>query len=82
LFYNPKISVNPLGNNGWVQEGTHRYELSEILNFDAIIVVFAGSDLDQELQSTSGSQKTRFSMPRVDLLSVFTLGAGSAFDRC
>ena len=55
LFYEPKISVKQLGYDGWVPEGDHPYELSQIPGSDAVVVVFSGSDLDQELQSTSGS---------------------------
>jgi hypothetical protein len=75
LFYNPKISVNPLGNDGWVQEGTYRYELSEILNFDTIIAVFAGSDLDRELQSISTSaENTIFDAAGRPFIRIYTRG--------
>jgi hypothetical protein len=73
LFYEPKISVNHLRINEMVVE--HTYELSEIPNFDAIIVVFAGSDLDQELQSTSASaENTIFDAAGRPFIRIYTRG--------
>jgi hypothetical protein len=55
LFYDSNVSVKQLGHDGWVPEGDHPYEASEIPESDAIVVVFYGSDLDQELPSTGAS---------------------------
>jgi hypothetical protein len=52
LFYEPKISVKTLRSFEWLPKSIHTYELSEIPNSDAIIVVFDDSDLDRKLQRT------------------------------
>jgi hypothetical protein len=81
LFYDSKISVNQLGNNGWVPEGTHRYQLSETPNSDAIVVVFSGSDLDQELQTNGASaEHTIFDAAGRPFIRIYTKGLSAS--RC
>jgi len=57
LFYEPKISVNMLRSFEWLPEYIHTYDLSEIPNSGAIVVVFDDSDLDRKLRSTGASPK-------------------------
>jgi hypothetical protein len=57
LFYEPKISVNILRSFEWLPESIHTYDLSEIPNSGAIVVVFDDSDLDRKLRSTGASPK-------------------------
>jgi hypothetical protein len=81
LFYEPKISVHQLGNNGWVPKGTHRYELSEVPNSNAIVVAFSGSYLDQELQNTTGSaENTIFDAAGRPFIHIYTKGLSTS--RC
>jgi len=57
LFYEPKISVKILRSFEWLPESMHTYDLSEIPDSDAIVVVFDDSDLDRKLRSAGASPK-------------------------
>jgi hypothetical protein len=57
LFYEPKISVYLLRSFEWLPKRIRTYELSEIPDSGAIVVVFNDSDLDRQLQSTGASAK-------------------------
>jgi hypothetical protein len=81
LFYEPEISVKQLGYDGWVPEGDRPYELSEIPSSDAIVVVFSGSYLDEQLQNTSGSaENTIFDAAGRPLIHIYTRGLSAS--RC
>jgi hypothetical protein len=72
LFYEPKILVKQLGYEGFPLEGDRHYALSEVPNAKAIVVVYAGSDYDQQLQSTSGSvENTIFDAAGRPLLHIY-----------
>jgi len=82
LFYEPKISVKILRSFEWLPEYIHTYDLSEIPNSGAIVVVFDDSDLDRKLRSTGASPKnTIVDAAGRPLIHIYTKGlSASAVD--
>src|SRR5215469_10622974 len=82
LFYEPKISVKMLRSFEWLPESMHTYDLSEIPDSDAMVVVFDDSDLDRKLRSAGASPKyTIVDAAGRPLIHIYTKGlSASAID--
>ena len=81
LFYEPKISVNVLRSFESLPEYVHTYELSEVPNSGAIVVVFDDSDLDRKSRSTGASPKnTIVDAAGRPLIHIYTKGLSDS--RC
>jgi hypothetical protein len=75
LFYEPKISVKQLGFQGFPPEGERHYALSEVPSSHAIVGVYSGSDLDQQLRNMDGSpEKTIFDAAARPFIQIYTRG--------